>query len=117
MIWFLAKVVFHIITPKGQEQGQFEEVLIIVEARNKVEAFEKAAKRGRSDASEFVNSKGDKIHWEFVAVSQLQLLPEFTDGLMLDSHLEKIGAQEEFISLQLEKQRRILEERQDLLIF
>jgi hypothetical protein len=51
------------------------------------------------------------VAWKFVAVSELKRLPELVDGLELDSHLQKVGAEDEFIRLQLDKQREILQQQ------
>lgn len=108
---YLAKAVFLIETPSGGEPGQFEEVLRLLVADTKKAAFDKAVEWGRRESTEFSNTRGERIAWKFVAISQLRLLPELTDGLELDSHLQKVGSEDEFIRLQLDKQRGILEDR------
>lgn len=105
---YLAKAVFLIETSSGGEPGQFEEVLRLLEADTKKAALEKALEWGQRESTEFSNTRGDRVAWKFVAISQLRLLPELTDGIELDSHLRKVGAEDEFIRLQLDKQRGIL---------
>lgn len=107
MQWYLAKIVFHIITDEDKETGQFEEKLRLVNAAHKQGALQKASALGEQEESEFINSSGQKIRWEFIAVSELRLLPGFTDGIELDSHLEEIPAADEFIALQREKHTQL----------
>lgn len=105
---YLAKAVFQIVTPEGCERGQFEEVLTLVNAENSKKALHKALDWGQKGSSEFVNRKGVRIIWKFVAISELRLLPELEDGIELDSHIEHVGVEEEFIRLQRDKQGGII---------
>jgi len=105
---YIVKAVFLIETPDGKEPGQFEEVLRLVEAETRKAAFEKAVAWGQLESTEFSNMRGERVAWKFVAISELKRLPELIDGLELDSHLQKVGAEDEFIRLQLDKQREIL---------
>jgi hypothetical protein len=108
---YIAKAVFLIETPDQKEPGQFEEVLRLVEADTRRAAFDKAVAWGRLESTEFANMRGERVAWKFVAVSELKRLPELVDGLELDSHLQKVGAEDEFIRLQLDKQREILQQQ------
>lgn len=107
MQWFLAKIVFRIITPQQGSSGQFEEKLRLVQAGSRVDALRKATAWGESENADFVNQSGKKISWQFIAVSELRLLPEIADGLELDSHLEERPEAEEFISLQRDKHQKL----------
>lgn len=113
MQWFLAKIIFRITTPEKSELGQFEEKLRLVLAANQGDALQKATAWGENEEAEFINQTGKKIGWEFIAVSELRLLPEIKDGLELDSHLEEIPAAEEFISLQRDKHQKLFLSRSD----
>lgn len=111
MQWFLAKIIFRIVTPLESSLGQFEEKLRLVHASNKADALQKATVWGGNEESEFVNSTGKKIGWEFIAVSELRLIPEIADGIELDSHLEENPAIDEFISLQRDKHQKLFLEK------
>jgi hypothetical protein len=107
MQWYLAKIIFRIVTPEKNSPGQFEEKLRLVNGSNKADALQKATAWGESEEAEFINTSGRKIGWEFIAVSELRLLPAFIDGIELDSHLEEIPAAEEFILLQRAKHQKL----------
>lgn len=108
--WYLAKIIFRIITREDDEMGLFEEKLRLIQSKDLYEALHCASSWGEKDASEFINDSGQKIAWEFIAVSELCLLPEFTDGIELNSYLYEMPA-EEFISLQKDKQRKLYTEK------
>lgn len=107
MYWYLAKIVFQIVTPGESVTGQFEEIIRLVRAPNKLAALSKVSAWGERESLEFVNSKGDPIRWEFIAVSELRCLPALKDGIELDSHLQEIPAKDEFITLQRDKHKRL----------
>lgn len=106
MNWYLVKIVFRIITEDESEIGLFEEKLRLINGKNIQDALQNASSWGEKDESEFINDSGQRIVWEFIAVSELSLLPEFTDGIELNSRLYEMPA-EEFISLQKDKQRKL----------
>ncbi|HEX5553020.1 MAG TPA: DUF4288 domain-containing protein [Chitinophagaceae bacterium] len=107
MKWYLSKIIFRILTPDKSGPGQFEEKIRLIRAQTKQDALQKASAFGENEESEFTNAAGRKIGWEFIAVSELRLLPQFTDGIELNSHLEEMPAMEEFISLQRDKHRKL----------
>lgn len=109
-MWFLAKIVFQIITPLSEKVGQFEEALRLVEAQDQRQAFEKVVRWGRSESTIFTNTRGARIEWHFLAVSELRHVQDLADGMELDSHLTEIEAKEAFIRLQIDKQRWIVGE-------
>ncbi|TAM98866.1 MAG: DUF4288 domain-containing protein [Chitinophagaceae bacterium] len=109
MNWYLAKIVFRILTEEESEMGLFEEKLRLINGKNLQEALQNAAVWGEKDASEFINDSGQRIVWEFIAISEMSHLPELTDGIELNSHLSEMPARE-FISLQRDKQLKLYSE-------
>lgn len=107
MNWYLAKFIFHIITTGNHSAGQFEEKLRLITGEHLQDALQKASVWGEQEEVSFINASGKEVRWEFIAVSELKLLSEFTDGLELDSHLSEMPAVEEFIALQREKHTRL----------
>lgn len=107
MNWYLAKLVFHVCLPAKDSPGQFEEKLRLIHAKGQHQALQKASVMGADEECEFINTAGKKVKWEFIAVSELRLLPDFKDGIEIDSHLEEIPATEEYIALQRAKHKEL----------
>lgn len=108
MQWYLAKIIFRIITEKENETGLFEAKLRLVQGENRQQALQHATAWGEEEESEFTNAAGQKITWQFIAVSELRIFYGFTDEVELDSHLEEMPAPEEFIALQKDKHKQLL---------
>lgn len=107
MAWYIAKLIFHVCLPDTNCVGQFEEKLRLIHASGQQTALHKASVAGEEEETAFSNASGEKVKWEFIAVSELRILPEITDGMELASHLEEVPAEEEYIALQREKHRKL----------
>lgn len=106
MKWYLAKIVFRIITSGDSSEGLFEEKLRLVSGNHPQEALQNAASWGEREEAEFMNASGKKVTWEFIAVSGLRALPDPAEDIELDSHLVEMPANE-FIALQRDKQEQL----------
>lgn len=105
---YLVKIIFRIIAKEENDPiGLFEEKLRLIKGENDRDALYHASVWGQKDASEFINASGQRVRWEFIAVSELYSLPPFMDSMKPDSHLEEMPA-EAFIALQKNKQKRLL---------
>ncbi|HEU4575816.1 MAG TPA: DUF4288 domain-containing protein [Chitinophagaceae bacterium] len=89
MNWFIAKIVFRIICGDGQHTAQFDEQLRLLAAASPEEAFRKAVETGQQEEDSFFNKKQQLVQWQFVNVSELFRLSEFTDGAELHSRIEE----------------------------
>lgn len=83
MNWYVAKIVFQIISGEGDHQPQFDEQLRLVSADNERQAFEKACNMGRQNQDRFVNVKKQTVQWQFIDVAELNPVSELTDGAEL----------------------------------
>ncbi|OKS84993.1 DUF4288 domain-containing protein [Mucilaginibacter polytrichastri] len=89
MNWYVAKVIFRIISNEGNHQAQFDEQLRLISAESKCEAFEKAAKIGRDNENRFLNDAKQTVKWQFVNVAEVKQLAALTDGAELYYNIHK----------------------------
>lgn len=83
MNWYVAKIVFRIISGEGNHQPQFDEQLRLVSADNEKQAFEKACNMGRQNQDRFENVQKQTVRWQFIDVAELSPVSELTDGAEL----------------------------------
>ncbi|MCB0430125.1 MAG: DUF4288 domain-containing protein [Flavobacteriales bacterium] len=87
MNWFTARIIYRIVTGKGEHAPQFDEQLRLIRARDKASAFEKASRLGHKEQDSFSNHKGETVEWRFVGVAELTHLGTLTDGAELTSSI------------------------------
>jgi len=83
MNWYVAKIVFQIISGEGNHQPQFDEQLRLVSADNEKQAYEKACNMGRQNQDKFENNQKQTVQWCFIDVAELNQVSELTDGAEL----------------------------------
>jgi predicted RNA-binding protein with EMAP domain len=94
MNWYLAKMVFRIISGDGNHQAQFDEQLRLISASYITQALDKAQEIGIKGEELFFNKKHQLVRWQFIGVSELYLLKELTDGAEVYSKIvEKENAE------------------------
>jgi hypothetical protein len=89
MNWYLTKVVFRIISDKGNHTPQFDEQLRLVKATNEQEAFAKAHAIGLKEEDSFQNSDSKMVRWSFINVAGIQHISAFEDGMELYSGIKE----------------------------
>jgi hypothetical protein len=83
MTWYLAKLIFRIISGQGEHRPQFDEQLRLLSAENWQQALEKAEALGAQGQDTFLNNKQQKVQWQFINVAELSVLGNLKDGLEL----------------------------------
>lgn len=83
MNWYVAKIVFRIISGDGNHNAQFDEQLRLISAENEYEAFEKANDIGLVSQDSFKNNQSETVRWEFIDVAELHQLDNLVDGTEL----------------------------------
>ncbi|EHQ28403.1 DUF4288 domain-containing protein [Mucilaginibacter paludis] len=83
MSWYVAKIIFQIVSGEGNHQPQFDEQLRLVKADDEKQALEKACDLGRKNQDRFVNSQQQTVQWHFIDVAELNKLSELADGTEL----------------------------------
>jgi hypothetical protein len=80
MNWYLAKIVYQIISGSANHTPQFDEQLRLIRADEWGWAREKASIVGRLLEQSFNNERNEKVTWKFVEVTELILLTSLEDG-------------------------------------
>ena len=89
MNWYIAKIVFRIITGDGNHTPQFDEQLRLIHANNEEDAFEKAQQLGREEEDSFMNQKNQTVQWTFINIPELNKLPSLSDGIEIYSRVNE----------------------------
>ena len=97
MNWYVAKIVFRIISGDGDHIAQFDEQLRLIQARDEDEAFEKATQIGRDEEDSFMNQKNQVVKWSFINIPELNKLPSLTDGVEIYSRVNEYENAKRFI--------------------
>jgi len=83
MNWFVAKIIFRIVSGNGNHDAQFDEQLRLISATDDKKAFEKAARLGQACQDSFTNNQKQPVRWEFIDVAEINQLNELADGTEL----------------------------------
>src|ERR1700744_2667955 len=83
MNWYVAKIVFRIISGDGNHHAQFDEQLRLINANDEHQAFEKATSIGISNQESFLNNQRQPVQWQFIDVAEINQLNDLTDGTEL----------------------------------
>ena len=89
MKWYLAKIVFKIISGEGTHMSQFDEQLRLINAANIEQALEKAYATGQSNEDMFLNEKNQLVQWKFLNVPELFEMGQFQDGMEIYSRIQE----------------------------
>lgn len=80
---YVTKLVFRIIGGNGNHPAQFDEQLRLIKADSEQMAYHKADKLGNEVENNFINADAQAVKWEFVGVTEVNLLNDLTDGAEL----------------------------------
>jgi hypothetical protein len=98
MQWFVAKIVYQIITGKGEHNPQFDEQLRLVSANNRDEAWKRASEIGMQEQYAFKNQRQELVEWRFINVPEVNVLSSLGDGMELYSRIEEPEDAKAYIS-------------------
>jgi hypothetical protein len=98
MQWFVAKIVYQIITGKGEHNPQFDEQLRLVSANNRDEAWKRASEIGLQEQYAFRNQRQELVEWRFINVPEVNVLSSLGDGMELYSRIEEPEDAKAYIS-------------------
>ena len=97
MNWYIAKIVFRIVSGDGDHMPQFDEQLRLIQASDEDEAFEKAQQIGRDEEDSFMNQKNQLVKWTFINIPELNRLPGLSDGVEIYSKVNEYDNAKRFI--------------------
>ncbi|WP_426668629.1 DUF4288 domain-containing protein [Mucilaginibacter sp. McL0603] len=83
MNWYVAKIVFRIISGDGKHHAQFDEQLRLINANDEHQAFEKATTMGINNQESFMNNQSQPVQWKFIDVAEINPLNDLSDGTEL----------------------------------
>ena len=98
MQWFVAKIVYQIITGKGEHNPQFDEQLRLVSANSRDEAWKRASEIGLQEQYAFRNQRQELVEWRFINVPEVNVLSSLGDGMELYSRIEEPEDAKAYIS-------------------
>lgn len=98
MNWYVAKLVFRVISGNGDHNPQFEEQLRLINANNEQHAFEKASNIGHANQDSFVNVQKQTVKWQFIDVAELNAIGTPTDGAELYYNIHEAPDPELYIA-------------------
>lgn len=112
MNYYLAKMIFRIISGEGQEHiAQFDEQLRLVCAGSKEEALIKARSFAEKEQDSFYNTRQQLVQWQFIDICELYSLQELADGAEICSRVEEVSNAEQYISLIRNKAAEIIQQK------
>jgi hypothetical protein len=83
MNWYVAKLIFRIISGDGNHSAQFEEQLRLISAECEQDTFEKACSIGHANQDRFINCHNETVLWQFIGVVEINRLTDLNDGIEL----------------------------------
>lgn len=89
MDWFIAKIVYEIICGPGNHTAQFDEQLRLIKAANEKDAYRQAITIGEAEAVCFPNIKSELVQWNFMAVTEIFPITDFTHGAEIWSRIRE----------------------------
>ena len=107
MNWYLAKLIYQVISGEGNHIPQFDAQYRLIRADELDWAWEKAGTMGRLGETIFANDKAEEVKWEFIAVEEVCLIDSMEDGSQLYGCTIEPEDVEEFIRITKERSRRL----------
>lgn len=89
MRWYLAKLVYQVVSGNGNHAPQFDEQLRLIKADEFEWACEKASILGRLYECDFTNKRDESVKWKFVSVVDVLPMGFLQDGEEIYSTIEE----------------------------
>jgi hypothetical protein len=85
MNWYIAKIVFNIVSENTPHNPQFDEQIRLIAGESNEDAFLKAYALGIREEESFLNNNQNKVTWEFINVAEIIPVKNLEDGAELYS--------------------------------
>ena len=108
MYWYLAKMVYRIVSENSSLKPQFDEQFRLIRADDVQWAWEKAVVIGRKEECAFLNTHNETVRWKFIAVEDVCQVDDIDDGVQLYAQTREPADVEEYISLVQSRAKRQL---------
>lgn len=99
MNWYIAKLVYQLISGSGNHAPQFDEQLRLIRADERGWGREKASIVGRLLEQSFNNERNEKVTWKFVEVVELIKVTALDDGEEIYSTTREPNDVNEYLAL------------------
>ena len=109
MEWYVAKLVYQIVSNKKTAAPQIDEQYRLIRADEAGWALEKANTLGKLGECKLSSYKNSFVEWKFINVVDLYEVGEMKDGAELFSHINEPSNLEEYMSVNESKARRWME--------
>lgn len=113
MNWYLAKMVYRIISGDGKHTAQFDEQLRLINADDDLHAFQKARLIGDKMQDSFLNISNNTVSWKFIDVAELKKIDQLSDGTEMYSRIYEEENAELYIRATRTRARTLLEKGLD----
>lgn len=111
MNYFVAKLVFQLITNENNNSVQFDEQLRLVDAVNEELALEMAYQIGIMNQEDIVSRNNEKVYWKFVAVTEIQHIGEIEHGKEIHYKITEPDNATDYLTLVTEKAKHLKNRR------
>lgn len=97
---YVAKIILQIISGNGVHTPQFDEQLIFISAKNKIEAFAETKRIGMEKEESYLNDDNELVQWKFIGVDHLQEVTlDDNGGAELYSSVREVEDPQQYISI------------------
>jgi len=96
---YISKIILQIISGDGIHTPQFDEQLIIISAKSKIEAFSEAKRIGMEKEESFLNDDNELVRWKFIGVDHLKEIKLDDNGAELYSSVREVDNPQHYISM------------------
>lgn len=107
MNWYLAKIIYQVISGKGMHNPQVDEQFRLIKADELEWAWEKAQVVGRRGEDIFKNDRDENVHWNFIAVEDVTPIENMEDGSQIYARTKEPESMEEYIQLTKANAKRL----------
>lgn len=97
MNWYIAKLVFNIVSGEGNHKPQFDEQYRLVMADDYENAFAKARELGNREEEVILRANKEKLHWKFVNVAELFQMEDLHEGMELCSNIYEADDRDQYV--------------------
>ncbi|HEX5172476.1 MAG TPA: DUF4288 domain-containing protein [Cyclobacteriaceae bacterium] len=109
MNWYIAKIVYQIVSGNGKHKAQFDEQFRLIKADELDWAWEKAQVIGRLEENAFLNNKKEYVEWKYIAVEDVMMINALEDGAQLYARTAEPDNFEEYIEFTKSRATRFLD--------
>lgn len=109
MNWYIAKIIYQVISGKGDHVPQFDEQFRLIRADEISWAWEKAHVIARMEQSIFKNCKEEDVLWKFVAVEDVCHVENLEDGAQVYAQTTEPECANEYIALRQARSKKFLQ--------